>query len=82
MVFITSEEIELLEMAASRVALAVEARRSNVEQAAAAALQRSLIPSLLQSVSEKTYEFEATMLRDAAGSQGMKFFTFDYSQIT
>jgi anti-sigma regulatory factor (Ser/Thr protein kinase)/putative methionine-R-sulfoxide reductase with GAF domain len=46
----TSEETELLEMAASRVAPAVEARRSNVEQTAAAALQRSLIPSLLPQV--------------------------------
>ena len=45
-----AEEIHLLEMVASRVALAVEVRRSSVERAAAAALQRSLIPSLLPKV--------------------------------
>ena len=40
---------------------------------------RGLIPSRLQSVSEMSYEFVANMLRDAAGSQGMKFFPFVFS---
>jgi F-type H+-transporting ATPase subunit a len=40
---------------------------------------RGLIPSRLQSVSEMSYEFVASMLRDAAGSQGMKFFPFVFS---
>ncbi len=40
---------------------------------------RSLIPTRLQSLSEMSYEFVADMLRDAAGSQGMKFFPFVFS---
>ncbi len=40
-------DIELLQMVAVRVALAAEARRSNVERAAARALQHSLIPTRL-----------------------------------
>ncbi|MGE0501620.1 MAG: F0F1 ATP synthase subunit A [Rhizobiaceae bacterium] len=40
---------------------------------------RGLIPSRLQSVSEMSYEFVAGMLRDAAGSQGMKFFPMVFS---
>lgn len=40
---------------------------------------RGLIPSRLQSISEMSYEFVASMLRDAAGSQGMKFFPFVFS---
>jgi F-type H+-transporting ATPase subunit a len=40
---------------------------------------RGLIPSRMQSVSEMTYEFTASMLRDAAGSQGMRFFPFVFS---
>jgi F-type H+-transporting ATPase subunit a len=40
---------------------------------------RGLIPSRLQSVSEMAYEFVANMLRDAAGSHGMKFFPFVFS---
>ncbi|TJW95320.1 MAG: F0F1 ATP synthase subunit A, partial [Mesorhizobium sp.] len=35
---------------------------------------RSLVPSRLQSVSEMAYEFVGNMLREAAGTQGMKFF--------
>jgi serine phosphatase RsbU (regulator of sigma subunit)/anti-sigma regulatory factor (Ser/Thr protein kinase) len=42
-----SEDIELLQLVADRVALAVDSRRSNVDRAAAAALQRSLIPARL-----------------------------------
>lgn len=44
------EDITLLDTIASQVALAVEARRSNVERAAAAALQRSLLPARLPAV--------------------------------
>ncbi|WP_157018213.1 F0F1 ATP synthase subunit A [Mesorhizobium xinjiangense] len=40
---------------------------------------RGLIPSRLQSVSEMSYEFVASMLRDAAGTQGMRFFPFVFS---
>ena len=40
---------------------------------------RSLIPGRLQSVSEMGYEFVSNMLRDAAGTQGMKFFPFVFS---
>ncbi|MDZ5698882.1 MULTISPECIES: F0F1 ATP synthase subunit A [Phyllobacteriaceae] len=40
---------------------------------------RGLVPGRLQSVSEMTYEFIASMLRDAAGSQGMRFFPFVFS---
>ncbi|ESW93982.1 MULTISPECIES: F0F1 ATP synthase subunit A [unclassified Mesorhizobium] len=40
---------------------------------------RSLIPGRLQSVSEMAYEFVGNMLRDAAGTQGMKFFPLVFS---
>ncbi|CAM5552393.1 ATP synthase subunit a [Mycolicibacterium aubagnense] len=40
---------------------------------------RALIPTRLQSVSEMSYEFVASMLRDAAGSHGMKFFPLVFS---
>jgi F-type H+-transporting ATPase subunit a len=40
---------------------------------------RGLIPSRMQSVSEMSYEFVANMLRDAAGTHGMKFFPFVFS---
>lgn len=40
---------------------------------------RGLVPSRMQSVSEMAYEFVANMLRDAAGSHGMKFFPFVFS---
>ena len=40
---------------------------------------RGLIPSRLQSISEMSYEFVANMLRDAAGTQGMKFFPLVFS---
>lgn len=40
---------------------------------------RGLIPSRVQSVSEMAYEFVAGMLRDAAGSHGMKFFPLVFS---
>lgn len=40
---------------------------------------RGLIPSRAQSVSEMSYEFVANMLRDAAGTAGMKFFPLVFS---
>jgi F-type H+-transporting ATPase subunit a len=40
---------------------------------------RGLVPDRLQSLSEMTYEFVANMLRDAAGTQGMRFFPFVFS---
>ena len=40
---------------------------------------RGLVPGRLQSISEMSYEFVASMLRDAAGSHGMKFFPFVFS---
>ena len=40
---------------------------------------RGLVPGRLQSISEMTYEFVASMLRDAAGTQGMRFFPFVFS---
>lgn len=40
---------------------------------------RGIVPGRAQSVSEITYEFIASMLRDAAGSQGMKFFPFVFT---
>jgi putative methionine-R-sulfoxide reductase with GAF domain len=43
-------DVELLQMVADRVALAAAARRTNVERAAAAALQRSLVPARLPAV--------------------------------
>lgn len=43
-------DIDFIQMVADRVALAIVARRSNVERAAAAALQHSLIPERMPSV--------------------------------
>ena len=40
---------------------------------------RALVPTRMQSTAEMTYEFVASMLRDAAGNQGMKFFPFVFS---
>jgi F-type H+-transporting ATPase subunit a len=40
---------------------------------------RGLVPSRLQSISEMSYEFVASMLRDGAGSQGMRFFPMVFS---
>lgn len=40
---------------------------------------RGLVPSRMQSISEMAYEFIASMLRDAAGTQGMRFFPFVFS---
>jgi F-type H+-transporting ATPase subunit a len=43
---------------------------------------RGLVPTRLQSVSEMTYEFVASMLRDAAGTGGMRFFPFVFAIFT
>lgn len=40
---------------------------------------RGLIPGRMQSVSEMCYEFVAGLLRDSAGSEGMKFFPLVFS---
>lgn len=40
---------------------------------------RGLVPNRLQSISEMSYEFVASMLRDAAGTQGMRFFPLVFS---
>lgn len=40
---------------------------------------RGLIPGRTQSVAEMAYEFIASMLREGAGTQGMKFFPFVFS---
>ncbi|SEK70323.1 F0F1 ATP synthase subunit A [Xaviernesmea oryzae] len=40
---------------------------------------RSVVPGRLQSVSELSYEFIASMLREGAGSHGMKFFPMVFS---
>ena len=39
----------------------------------------ALVPSRLQSLAEMAYEFVASMLRDAAGTQGMRFFPLVFS---
>ncbi|MEM8749998.1 MAG: F0F1 ATP synthase subunit A [Pseudomonadota bacterium] len=43
---------------------------------------RGLIPTRLQSISEMLYEFVASLLRDSAGAEGMKFFPFVFSLFT
>lgn len=40
---------------------------------------RSLVPGRAQSISEMSYEFVANMLRDAAGTAGMRFFPLVFS---
>jgi F-type H+-transporting ATPase subunit a len=40
---------------------------------------RGMVPSRMQSVSEMCYEFVASMLRDGAGSGGMRFFPMVFS---
>jgi F-type H+-transporting ATPase subunit a len=44
-----------------------------------ASSSRSLVPGRLQSISEVSYEFIANMLKDGAGTSGMKFFPFVFS---
>lgn len=40
---------------------------------------RRLVPGRLQSVAEMSYEFVANMLRESAGTDGMRFFPFVFS---
>lgn len=40
---------------------------------------RGLVPTRMQSVSEMFYEFTASMLRESAGSGGMRFFPFVFT---
>jgi len=40
---------------------------------------RGLVPSRLQSMAEISYEFVANMLRESAGTEGMRFFPFVFS---
>src|SRR5262249_38161489 len=40
---------------------------------------RALVPSRLQSVAELSYEFVANMVRDNAGTDGMKYFPFVFT---
>ncbi|MFN0262636.1 F0F1 ATP synthase subunit A [Tepidamorphus sp. 3E244] len=40
---------------------------------------RGMVPTRLQSIAEMSYEFIASMLRDAAGSQGLRFFPLVFS---
>ena len=44
-----------------------------------ATANRGLVPGRAQSVAEMAYEFVANMLRDAAGTEGMKFFPLVFS---
>lgn len=41
--------------------------------------RRGMVPSRAQTFAEMTYEFVANMLRDAAGSEGMRFFPLVFS---
>ncbi|MCP8897203.1 F0F1 ATP synthase subunit A [Shinella daejeonensis] len=41
--------------------------------------RRGLVPGRMQSVSEMSYEFIASMLREGAGTQGMRFFPLVFS---
>lgn len=43
---------------------------------------RALIPGRMQSVAELSYEFIANMVRDNAGTEGMKFFPFVFTVFT
>ena len=40
---------------------------------------RALVPSRVQSVAELSYEFVANMVRDNAGTDGMKYFPFVFT---
>ena len=45
----------------------------------AATASRALVPGRMQSLAEISYEFVANMLRDSAGTDGMRFFPFVFS---
>ena len=61
-------DVRLLQMVADRVALAIDARRTNAERAAASALQRSLSPARLPAV--PGMELAARYLPGEKGSVG------------
>ena len=61
-------DVRLLQMVADRVALAIDARRTNAERAAASALQRSLLPARLPAV--PGLELAARYLPGEKGSVG------------
>ena len=64
----SAEDTGLLQLVADRVALAVNARTSQVERAAARALQRSLLPTALPDVSG--FEFAARYVPGGPGQVG------------
>ena len=61
-------DVRLLQMVADRVALAIDARRTNAERAAASALQRSYLPARLPAISG--LELAARYLPGDKGSVG------------
>ena len=61
-------DVRLLQMVADRVALAIDARRTNAERAAASALQRSYLPGRLPAISG--LELAARYLPGEKGSVG------------
>jgi anti-sigma regulatory factor (Ser/Thr protein kinase)/putative methionine-R-sulfoxide reductase with GAF domain len=64
----SDDDIGLLQLVADRVALAVRARTSHVERAAAGALQRSLLPTALPDVAG--FEFAARYVPGGQGTVG------------
>ena len=64
----STTDVRLLQLVADRVALAIDARRTNAERAAASALQRSLLPSRLPVV--PGLEMAARYLPGEKGSVG------------
>src|SRR5690606_16421676 len=44
-----------------------------------AAAGRSIVPGRAQSLAELTYDFAASMLKDSAGNEGMRFFPFIFT---
>jgi anti-sigma regulatory factor (Ser/Thr protein kinase)/putative methionine-R-sulfoxide reductase with GAF domain len=64
----SADDIGLLQMVADRIALAVHARTSQVERAAAGVLQRSLLPTALPNVAG--FEFAARYVPGGQGQVG------------
>lgn len=64
----TDEDIDLLQVVADRAALASQARLSQVDQAAATALQRSLVPAKLPDVAD--YELAGRYVAGKGGAVG------------
>jgi phosphoserine phosphatase RsbU/P len=65
-----SDDAALLQMAADRAALAVQSLRSREDQAAALALQRSLVPSALPAVRGAEVAAPAVSGGDAGAARG------------